>query len=67
MSGSYAFYIGAAYAVTGLVVAGLIVWAMFDVRRQQRRLAALEARGARGLSQTGTASAGAEAALRPAR
>jgi heme exporter protein D len=67
MSGPYAFYIGAAYAVTTLVVAGLILWAIWDVRVQRRRLAALEARGARRLSETGAGRAAADAVLRAAR
>ena len=67
MSASYAFYIGAAYAVTALVVAGLILWAICDLRVQRRHLAALEARGARRLSETGMGPGAANVGLRPAR
>jgi heme exporter protein D len=37
-------YITAAYLVTGIVVAGLVAWAIRDWRSQRRALAALEAR-----------------------
>ena len=42
----HAFYVGAAYGVTALVVAGLIVHAAWDLRAQRRRLSELEERGA---------------------
>jgi heme exporter protein D len=41
----HATFIVAAYAVTVLTVAALIVWVMFDNRAQRRELAKLEARG----------------------
>lgn len=45
--GHDAAFIIAAYAVTALVVLGLIVWVMLDRRAQQRALADLESRGIR--------------------
>ncbi len=45
--GPHAIFIVMAYAVTGLIVAGLIVRAAIDHRAQRRALARLEARGAR--------------------
>jgi heme exporter protein D len=43
--GPHAAFIVAAYGVSVLVVAGLIIWIVLDHRAQQRRLASLEARG----------------------
>jgi heme exporter protein D len=51
--GQHAAFIAAAYAVTTLVVMGLIVRAVLDHRAQQRRLSELEARGARRRSSRG--------------
>jgi len=45
--GPHAAYIWASYALVALVLAGLIAWLIYDGRRQQRRLAELEARGLR--------------------
>ncbi len=45
--GPHAVFIVMAYAVTGLIVAGLIVRAALDHRAQLSALASLEARGAR--------------------
>jgi heme exporter protein D len=45
--GPHAVFIVMAYAVTGLIVAGLIVRAALDHRAQRRALASLESRGAR--------------------
>jgi heme exporter protein D len=45
--GPHAVFIVMAYAVTGLIVAGLIVRAALDHRAQTRALASLESRGAR--------------------
>jgi heme exporter protein D len=45
--GPHAGFIVAAYAVTALVLAGLIVWVVADQRAQARALADLEARGVR--------------------
>jgi len=39
--------IAAAYLLTAVVLAGLIVWVLADGRAQRRRLAELEARGIR--------------------
>ncbi|MEA2934725.1 MAG: heme exporter protein [Variibacter sp.] len=43
--GPHASFILAAYAVAGIIVLGLIAWAMTDYRTQQRQLAELEQRG----------------------
>ncbi len=40
-------FIIAAYAVTILVLAGILLWIVLDGRAQKRRLAELEARGIR--------------------
>lgn len=40
-------YVAAAYAVTVLVIAGLIGWIVVDQRRQQLALRELEGRGVR--------------------
>jgi heme exporter protein D len=42
---SHAFFIALSYAVTALIVAGLILRAVIDHRIQTRLLAELEARG----------------------
>ena len=43
--GTHAFFIAFSYAVTALVIAGLILRAILDHRMQARALAELEARG----------------------
>ncbi|MEP6826911.1 MAG: heme exporter protein CcmD [Aestuariivirga sp.] len=43
--GPHAGFIIAAYAVTALVIIGLIVWIEVDNRMQRRRLAKLHAQG----------------------
>jgi heme exporter protein D len=43
--GPHAAFIWSAYGVTALVLAGLIAWLVLDGRAQERRLAALAARG----------------------
>jgi heme exporter protein D len=43
--GPHAAFIWSAYAITALVLAGLIIWLVVDGRAQQRRLADLAARG----------------------
>jgi heme exporter protein D len=43
--GPHADFIIAAYAITALVVIGLIVWVELDNRTQRRRLAKLHAQG----------------------
>jgi heme exporter protein D len=45
--GPHAFFIVAAYAVTALVVGGLILRAVLDHRMQMRAIAELEGRGVR--------------------
>jgi heme exporter protein D len=47
LMGTHAGFILASYAVTALVVAGLILRAILDHRAQSRSLAELESRGAR--------------------
>lgn len=47
MAGGHAGFILAAYAVTVLVILGLVLRAILDQRQQGRALAALEARGVR--------------------
>ena len=42
---THAGFIAAAYIVTAIVLAGLLLWIVADGRRQSRRLADLEARG----------------------
>jgi heme exporter protein D len=44
---AWAGHIYAAYALTALVLLALGCWLLWDGRRQQRRLDALEARGVR--------------------
>jgi heme exporter protein D len=44
---TWAGHIYASYAITALVFIALAAWLVFDGRRQQRRLDALEARGIR--------------------
>ncbi|HWK64657.1 MAG TPA: heme exporter protein CcmD [Rhizobiaceae bacterium] len=43
----HALYVTAAYAVTVLVLAGLIGWLLVDQRARRRELIELEARGVR--------------------
>ncbi len=43
--GTHAFFIAFSYALTALVMAGLILRAVIDHRAQTRALAELEARG----------------------
>jgi heme exporter protein CcmD len=45
-AGDHMAFVVAAYAVAGLTVALLILWAHFGERRQRRLLDALDARGA---------------------
>jgi heme exporter protein D len=49
--GPHAAFILAAYAVTLLVVVGLIAWVLLDYRAQARALADLDARGVRRRSE----------------
>jgi heme exporter protein D len=49
----HAGFILAAYAVTALIVGGLILRAFWDHRAQSRALADLESRGARRRSERG--------------
>jgi heme exporter protein D len=45
--GPHAGFIWASYGVVALALAGLIGWLVFDGRRLQRQLDALDARGVR--------------------
>ncbi len=51
--GTHAFFIAFSYAVTALVIAGLILRAILDHRMQARALAELEARGVSRRSRRG--------------
>ena len=48
---AHALYVTAAYAVSALVLAGLIGWIVMDRRGRQREIAELEASGARRRSE----------------
>ncbi|MEI9416831.1 heme exporter protein CcmD [Mesorhizobium sp. Cs1321R2N1] len=43
----HALYVTAAYAITAVVLAGLIGWILIDQRARKRELAELEAAGVR--------------------
>jgi heme exporter protein D len=51
--GPHAVFIIASYAIVATVMLALIAWLVFDGRRYQRALDALEARGVRRRSQAG--------------
>ena len=51
--GTHTFFIAFSYALTGLVIAGLILRAAVDHRIQTRALAELEARGVSRRSRRG--------------
>lgn len=44
---AHALFVTAAYAITAVVLAGLIGWILLDQRARRRELAALEAAGVR--------------------
>ncbi|TPK94715.1 heme exporter protein CcmD [Mesorhizobium sp. B2-4-12] len=44
---AHALYVTAAYAITAVVLAGLIGWILLDQRARKRELAELEAAGVR--------------------
>jgi heme exporter protein D len=53
---THALYVTAAYAITALVLAGLIGWILLDQRARKKDLVELEATGARRRSdKTGAA------------
>ncbi|MCA0051175.1 heme exporter protein CcmD [Mesorhizobium sp. B283B1A] len=53
---AHALYVTAAYAITALVLAGLIGWILLDQRARKRELAELEAAGVKRRSdKTGAA------------
>jgi heme exporter protein D len=45
--GTHLGFIVAAYAVTAVVLVGIVAWIIVDGRNQRRRIADLEARGVR--------------------
>ena len=45
--GQHAAFIWASYALTAVVLGGLVAWLVYDGRRQAERLAAYEARNAK--------------------
>ncbi|MBN9277034.1 MAG: heme exporter protein CcmD [Hyphomicrobium sp.] len=51
--GPHAAFIIASYAIVAAVMITLVAWLIFDGRRQQRALDALEARGVRRRSRAG--------------
>lgn len=51
--GPHAAFIIASYVIVAIVMLALVVWLVFDGRRHQRALDALEARGVRRRSQAG--------------
>jgi heme exporter protein D len=51
--GPHAVFIWSAYAITALVLAGLIAWLVVDGRVQTRRLADLDRRGVKRRSESG--------------
>jgi heme exporter protein D len=44
---AHALYVAAAYAITAIVLAGLVGWILLDQRARRRELAELEAAGIR--------------------
>jgi heme exporter protein D len=54
--GPHAGFIWASYCVVALALAGLIGWLVFDGRRLQRQLDALDARGVRRRSASNVAA-----------
>jgi heme exporter protein D len=60
--GPHAFFIVAAYAVTAVIVGGLILRAIVDHRAQQRALAVLEGRGMRRRSDAPASTQGGSVA-----
>jgi heme exporter protein D len=50
---AHALYVFAAYAISALVLAGLVIWILSDQRGRRREMAELEASGARRRSDRG--------------
>ncbi|TIM64529.1 MAG: heme exporter protein CcmD, partial [Mesorhizobium sp.] len=44
---AHALYVAAAYAISAIVLVGLIAWILLDQRARKRELAALDAAGVR--------------------
>ena len=61
MQAEYAAFIAAAYGISGVAIAALFAWVVFDARAQRRALKALEARGIRRRSEAGGSRLRAEA------
>ena len=55
--GKHAVFIWWSYGIVTVVLAGLIVWLIWDWRRRQSQISALEARGVRRRSQNSTKTA----------
>ena len=53
---AHALYVTAAYAVSGLALAGLVAWVLLDSRARRREMAELEASGLRRRSDRKDAS-----------
>ncbi|RUM96239.1 heme exporter protein CcmD [Pseudaminobacter arsenicus] len=51
---AHALYVSAAYAISALVLAGLVIWILADQRGRRREMAELEASGARRRSDRGS-------------
>jgi len=49
---THALYVSAAYGVSALAIAALVIWILADQRARKRELAALEAAGVRRRSDT---------------
>jgi heme exporter protein D len=43
----YAYFVGAAYGISAVVLTGLIAWILLDQRGRRREIAELEASGVR--------------------
>jgi heme exporter protein D len=50
---AHARYVSAAYAVSALVLAGLVIWIIADQRGRRREMSELQASGARRRSDRG--------------
>lgn len=50
---SHELFVGAAYGISAVALAGLAVWIMLDRNARKRELAALEAAGVRRRSDSG--------------
>ena len=62
---AHALYVAAAYAITAIMLAGLIGWILIDQRLRKRELAELEAAGVRRRSDKSSAGQASEPASGP--